>query len=87
MGCGGFFMGTDASNATLTLGAFGNNGGPTSTMLPQAGNQAINFIPVGQCGLARDQRIADRPTGAGCDSGAVELNGAFDGIFADGFEP
>jgi hypothetical protein len=69
----------------LPLGTLANNGGPTSTMLPQAGNQAINFVPIAQCGNARDQRIADRPAGAGCDSGAVELNGLFDGIFADGF--
>jgi hypothetical protein len=86
MGCGGAFMGADMSNATLTLGAFTNNGGATSTMLPQSVNQAIDFIPPAQCGIDRDQRNASRPAGAGCDSGAVELDGVFDGIFSNGFE-
>ncbi len=86
MGCGGFFTGSDRSNATLPLGIFTNNGGPTSTMLPKSGNQAINFIPVAQCATDRDQRDAARPAGSACDSGAVELNGVFDAIFASGFE-
>ena len=86
MGCNGLFGATDKSGANLPLGAFGNNGGPTSTMLPQAGNQAINFVAAGECGVSRDQRIADRPFDSKCDSGAVEVSGAFDGIFADGLE-
>ena len=85
-GCGGVFTGSDMSNATLPLGTFTNNGGPTSTMLPQPGNQAINFIPIAQCAPDRDQRDAARPAGSACDSGAVELNGIFDAIFASGFE-
>jgi predicted outer membrane repeat protein len=85
-GCGGVFTASDKSNATLTLGSFTNNGGATSTMLPISGNQAINFIPSAQCASDRDQRNASRPAGTGCDSGAVELNGIFDGIFASGFE-
>ena len=87
-GCGGVFGGTDMSNATLPLGTFANNSGPTSTMLPLTGNQAINFIPNALCAIDHDQRNAGRPASANtaCDSGAVELNGIFDGIFADGFE-
>jgi predicted outer membrane repeat protein len=86
MGCGGVFTGSDRSNATLPFGTFTNNGGPTSTLLPKSGNQAVNFIPLSQCQIDRDQRDAARPAGNACDSGAVELNGIFDAIFASGFE-
>ena len=86
MGCGGAFTSTDRPNATLPLGAYANNGGTTSTMLPKSGNQAIDFVPIAQCANDRDQRNAARPAGSGCDSGAVEVNGVFDGIFASSFE-
>lgn len=72
--------------ASLPMGALANNGGPTSTMLPLAGSAAINHVPNGQCVLPLDQRDASRPAGAGCDSGAVEVGGAFDLIFYDGFD-
>lgn len=72
--------------ASLPMGALANNGGATLTMLPQAGNAAINHVPNGQCVLPLDQRDANRPAGAGCDSGAVEVGGAFDLIFYDGFD-
>lgn len=72
--------------ASLPMGALANNGGPTQTLLPQAGNAAINHVPNGQCVLPLDQRDASRPAGAGCDSGAVEVGGAFDLIFYDGFD-
>lgn len=72
--------------ASLPMGALANNGGPTQTMLPQAGNAAIDHVPNGQCVLPLDQRDASRPAGAGCDSGAVEVGGAFDLIFYDGFD-
>jgi predicted outer membrane repeat protein len=86
-GCGGVFTGTgDLINQTLTMGALGNNGGPTQTMLPAAGNPAINHVPSGVCQLQYDQRGGGRPFGAGCDSGAVEVGAAIDLIFADGFE-
>jgi predicted outer membrane repeat protein len=76
----------DAQSATLSMGPLANNGGPTSTMLPQAGNTAINHIPLGNCVVPVDQRGAGRPTGAGCDSGAVEVGGPIDLIFYDGFD-
>lgn len=75
----------DSQQASLPMGALANNGGATLTLLPQAGNAAINHIPNGQCVLPLDQRDASRPSGAGCDSGAVEVGGAFDLIFYDGF--
>jgi predicted outer membrane repeat protein len=86
-GCGGVFTGTgDLINQTLTMGALGNNGGPTQTMLPAAGNPAINHVPNEVCQLQYDQRGGGRPFGAGCDSGAVEVGATIDLIFADGFE-
>lgn len=86
--CGGVFTGAgDLINQTLNMGALAANGGPTQTMLPQAGNPAINHIPSAQCQIPVDQRGAVRPSGAGCDSGAVEVGGSLtDLIFYDGFE-
>ncbi|HEX7768978.1 MAG TPA: choice-of-anchor Q domain-containing protein [Dokdonella sp.] len=72
--------------ASLPMGALANNGGATLTMLPQAGNAAINHVPNGQCVLPLDQRDATRPAAAGCDSGAVEVGGSFDLVFYDGFD-
>jgi hypothetical protein len=55
-------------------------------MLPLAGSAAINHVPNGQCALPLDQRDASRPSGAGCDSGAVEVGGTLDLIFFDAFD-
>ncbi len=86
-GCGGVFTGPgDLINQTLTMGALVSNGGPTQTMLPAAGNPAINHIPNAQCRIPADQRGGGRPFGAGCDSGAVEVGATLDLIFYDGFE-
>jgi len=86
-GCGGVFTNTgDLINQTLTLGALANNGGPTQTMVPAAGNPAINHIPLAQCAPNVDQRGGGRPSGAGCDSGAVEVGAVLDVIFYDGFD-
>jgi predicted outer membrane repeat protein len=87
--CGGALSAvTDNSNVTLTMGALASNGGPTQTMLPAAGNPAINHVPNAQCLYTTDQRGALRPTptGGSCDSGAVEVGGIIDAIFKDGFE-
>lgn len=87
--CGGFFdpaLYFDLSNANLPLGIYQDNGGGTSTLLPEPGNQAIDRIPSAQCLFAYDQRGAVRPAGGACDSGAVELDGVIDVIFADGFD-
>lgn len=87
-GCGGVFTGPgDLINQTLTMGALANNGGPTFTMLPAAGNPAIDHIPSGSCfDFPYDQRGGGRPFGSGCDSGAVEVGATIDVIFADGFQ-
>lgn len=93
MTCGGAFTaGTDKLNANLPMQAFGNYGGPTSTLPPASGNDAINRIPSGFLCPAdhsvKDQRGALRPASgsSACDSGAFELNGIIDEIFADAFE-
>jgi predicted outer membrane repeat protein len=75
--CGGLTLGTDQQNQSLPLGPARNNGGLTLTRLPLAGNAAINFIPSGLCGFSEDQRGTVRPSGSGCDAGAVEVVSAF----------
>jgi predicted outer membrane repeat protein len=88
--CGGALdEGTDQPNVALSMGdLLASTGDPTRTMLPLAGNPAINNIPAGQCIYDTDQRGAIRPSPAGgnCDSGAVEVGGIVDGIFMDGYE-
>jgi predicted outer membrane repeat protein len=93
--CGGAFSNptTDKVNANLPMQAYGNHGGPTLTLPPASGNDAINFIPSSiycptpNVGL-KDQRGALRPApdSSACDSGAFEVNGIIDEIFKDGFE-
>jgi len=68
------------------LGALGNNGGPTQTMLPAGGSAAINIIPNSQRLVPFDQRGGSRPSGGGCDAGAVEVNAVIDLIFYDDFD-
>lgn len=55
------------------LGPLDNNGGPTATMAILAGSPAIDRGLTGYC-PATDQRGITRPSGAGCDIGAYELN-------------
>lgn len=61
------------------LGALAGNGGPTQTMLPEAGSPLIDAIPIVACqgdgaiGVSTDQRGVSRPQQAGCDIGAVEV--------------
>lgn len=91
-GCGGVFTGPgDLVNQTLNMGGLANNGGPTATMLPQAGNPAIDHVPHASCVEPYDQRGYSRtpavlPASTNCDSGAVEVNGANDRIFYYDFD-
>ncbi|HEY0179199.1 MAG TPA: choice-of-anchor Q domain-containing protein [Dokdonella sp.] len=85
--CGATFTGPgDVLGASLPMQPLGDYGGPTPTMPPASGNAAINHVPISACTAAVDQRGAGRPFGSACDSGAVELGGALDVIFVDGFD-
>ena len=55
----------------VNLGALGDNGGPTHTMLPPDGSAAIDNADCGATTDA-DQRGAPRPD-TGCDIGAIEV--------------
>ena len=68
---------TDLIVSDLLLGPLAANGGPTQTVLPQAGSPVLDRIPVGTAGLCdgtttTDQRGSVRPHGSACDAGAVE---------------
>lgn len=61
------------------LGPLRPNGGPTETLLPQAGSPLLDGVPSASCqadgaaGVTTDQRGVSRPQGSGCDIGAVEV--------------
>ena len=61
----------DQQNVDPQLGALANNGGPTLTHLPAANSPVLDTIS--ELCAATDQRGVARPQGAGCDSGAVEV--------------
>jgi hypothetical protein len=73
----------DRQGSTLDphLGVLADNGGPTLTLLPQAGSPLIDAIPFAACqsdgatGITTDQRQLPRPEQAGgtCDIGSVEV--------------
>jgi CSLREA domain-containing protein len=69
--CGMTAAATDAVTTTPGLGALADNGGPTTTALPDAGSAALDRYTTG-C-PATDQRSVARPQGSACDSGAVEV--------------
>jgi len=83
-GCG--FTGPGDGSGDPQLGALAANGGATQTRMPGSGSVAINRIPSGQCSLHADQRGGGRPSGAGCDSGSVEVGAVLDVIFQDDFD-
>ena len=85
--CASFLTGTgDVLDADATLGALGDNGGPTATELPGEGSAAVDHVPLEACAPYLDQRGDARPSGAACDAGAVENGASPDRLFMDGFE-
>ncbi len=61
---------------TDTLGGLADNGGPTPTMLPLDGSNALGAIPPAACGTLNtqhDQRGVVRPQEGNCEIGAVEV--------------
>jgi fibronectin-binding autotransporter adhesin len=77
----GFTQPTDQQGTDPLLGALAPNGGPTLTMAVPPGSPAIDKVPAmapqctsdGVLPLGIDQRGLPRPSGAGCDAGAFEL--------------
>ena len=87
-GTGTFSLNSTGSISTAGpfLGALGNNGGPTQTMLPQPGSPAIDAAvgsptTVDQRGLARPEDGDNRGT-AVADIGAVEVLSHADSVLA-----
>jgi hypothetical protein len=64
----------DVDGTDPLLGPMADNGGPTRTRAIPANSPAVDRVPT-PCGGGVDQRGAERPSGAGCDSGAFELGG------------
>jgi hypothetical protein len=66
---------TDILGVDPWLLPLGDYGGPTQTRPPRAGSPAVDAIPAARCdaSVTQDQRGAPRPSGEGCDIGAVEL--------------
>ena len=84
---------TSIVTSTINLSELGDWGGPTPTMLPLPGSDAIDQAPAIFCNQPGiDQRGLPRPVASVeggqplCDIGAVELTTMPDGIFFDGFE-
>ena len=69
----GFTQPDDQQNTDPLLGPMADNGGAVPTALPASGSPAID---TGACDLALDARLSPRPSGASCDSGAVEVQSA-----------
>jgi hypothetical protein len=62
---------TDLLGADPQLGSLSDNGGPTLTYLPAATSPSVDSGDAALCPTV-DQRGLPRPSGAGCDRGAVE---------------
>jgi predicted outer membrane repeat protein len=69
---------TDRWSAEVLLSPLADNGGPTLTRLPAADGPLVDAIPIAACegAVVADQRNVPRPTGAGCDIGAIEVRTA-----------
>jgi hypothetical protein len=57
------------------VGLLGDNGGPTATMLPQAGSPLLDKVDCAAAPvvMTTDQRGVTRPQGGACEIGAVEV--------------
>jgi hypothetical protein len=61
----------DLSSTNPLLGAFQNNGGATTSFMPQASSLAVNAGDNSLC-PTEDQRGVGRPIGPACDIGSIE---------------
>jgi hypothetical protein len=77
--CGLSGTGDTQNGGPTGLGALGANGGIGRTMVPQSGSPLLNAIPTANCqndgaaGVTADERGVTRPSGTGCEIGAVEV--------------
>jgi hypothetical protein len=63
----------DMEDTDPLLSPLRDNGGPTWTHALLPGSPAINYIPIDQCFVDKDQRGVNRPQGPKCDIGAYEV--------------
>lgn len=70
---------SDKNATNPVLGSLQQNGGPTQTHAPLAGSPALDLANPDTC-PSIDQRGQPRPFGTHCDSGAVEVQQAFDAL-------
>jgi hypothetical protein len=79
--CGFTGIGDRENAGNPLLGALADNGGTMLTRAPQTGSPLIDAIPAASCqsdgaaGITTDQIGTPRPTGTGCEIGALELPG------------
>ncbi|WYD80714.1 MAG: right-handed parallel beta-helix repeat-containing protein [Candidatus Electrothrix gigas] len=66
--------GTQPTALDAILSPLADNGGPTLTHALVAGSPAIDLDADCSIGLTTDQRGMPRPSGVGCDAGAVEYS-------------
>jgi len=77
--CGFTSTGDVQNGGDPGLGALADNGGPGMTFLPQSASPLLNAIPLTSCqndgaaGITDDERSLPRPSGSGCEIGAVEV--------------
>ena len=64
--------GSTPTALSAILSPLADNGGPTMTHALVAGSPAVDLDAACSAGLSTDQRGDSRPSGAGCDAGAVE---------------
>ena len=67
----GFGKAGDLPATDPMLGPLTGNGGPTLTHAPRTGSPIVDAADITAC-TSTDQRNAPRPTGVGCDLGALE---------------
>jgi hypothetical protein len=72
-GCGFAAKPSDDIGVDPKVGALGNHGGPTLTVVPMPASPAVDSIPAAACEVGLDQRGVHRPQHARCDGGSVEI--------------
>ncbi|HMJ12930.1 MAG TPA: choice-of-anchor Q domain-containing protein [Polyangiaceae bacterium] len=71
--CGLAGIGDRQTRAEFLLQPFAETGAGLPTRAPGPGSVLIDAVPAAACSLERDALGVERPQGAGCDIGAVEV--------------